>query len=655
VNRFFLTQNNRLRLRIRIAFSFVIVGLIVSVVIATSLYFTTRTQILSQIQQRALLAVKVAVLQQDGDLHATLRNPGDENSPVYQAILEKNTELMKSDPDISSIFTMRFDENGNIYFVTDVVRDDLSVLRGPAEFYEPYPDPSDILAQNIATMRAAIVEDDIYSDSWGNFISAYAPFYRSDGTLEAIIGVDISANAVFTAEESVRSTLVIAILVLLPILNILGLVLGSLTSRPIEAISENAKRIIDGDFSQDVKPGVMDEIGELAVNFNKMSEQLRLLIQDLENQVAQRTQELTSRGQELASLAAQEERRANQLQAIAQVSTIINAVQNTDELLPRITQIISEQFGYYHVGIFLISEDGRWAVLIAANSEGGQKMLARNHQLRVGGSGIVGYVTGTGLSRIALDVGEDAYFFDNPDLPNTRSEMAVPLSLGKKTIGALDVQSQRASAFSQSDVELLSILADQVSVALENARVFEETQKSLAESQSIYRQYLKTQWREFIRDENKFGYRYSLAKTESLKRPQETPEMLEAQKSGDVKIVRDEDSRLAVPIKLRGEVIGVLGLKAQPEREWTEDEMDIIRAVVDRVAIAVENARLVTQTQRKAAREETIGQITSKISASVNMRNILQTTAEELGRALPGSEVVIQLREQDNNTSEKGQ
>jgi GAF domain-containing protein/HAMP domain-containing protein len=647
VKRFFLTQNNRLRLRIRIALSFMAVGLIAGGMIAVNLYFATRAQILSQVQQRALLAVNFAVSQQDGDLHETLGETGDENSPAYQSILETNRQLMQNDPDISSIYTMRLDENGSIYFVTDVVRDDLSVLRGPAELGEFYSDPSLILAENIATLTTAIVEDDIYSDSWGDFISAYAPFYRADGTLEAIIGVDISADAILIAEESIRNQSLFALLVATLILSILGFTLGNLTSRPIEEISQNAERIVAGDFSEDVEPGVMDEIGELAINFNKMSGQLRSLISDLETQVNERTAELTSRGQELESLAAQEERRASQLQAIAQVSTIINAVQNTEELLPRITQVISEQFEYYHVGIFLLNEDGRWAVLNAANSEGGQKMLARNHRLRVGGAGIVGYVTGSGLPRIALDVGDDAYFFDNPDLPDTRSEMAVPLRLGKNIIGALDVQSQKAGAFSQSDVELLSVLADQVSVALENARAYEQTKKALAESQNIYRQYIKTQWREFARDEHKFGYKYSLTKIESLDKPQETPELLEAQKTGDVKILRDEDSRVGVPIKLRGEVIGVLGLKSQPDREWSEDEMDIIRAVAERVAIAVENARLVTQTQRKAAREETIGQITSKISASVNMRNIMQTTAEELGRALPGSEIVIQLRGQE--------
>jgi GAF domain-containing protein/HAMP domain-containing protein len=650
VKRFFLTPNNRLRLRIRIALSFMMVGLVVGGIIAVSLYYATRAQILSQIQQRALLAVNLAVLQQDGDLHATLRGPGDENSPAYRAILAQNEQIMQGDPDISSIFTMRLDENGNIYFVTDVVRDDLSVLRGPAELGELYPDPSIVLEENIATLTTAIVEDDIYSDSWGDFISAYAPFYRSDGTLEAVIGVDISAGAVLAAEESIRNISLVALGASMLILMVFGLILGILTARPIEEITKNAERIIAGDFTQDVEPGVMDEIGELAINFNKMSQQMRSLISDLENQVAERTVELTGRGQQLEALAAQEERRASQLQAIAQVSTIINAVQNTEELLPRITQVISEQFGYYHVGIFLLNEDRRWAVLSASNSEGGQKMLTRNHRLRVGGSGIVGYVTGTGLPRIALDVGDDAYFFDNPDLPDTRSEMAVPLRIGKSIIGALDVQSEKAGAFSQSDVELLSVLADQVAVALENARAYEQTQKALAEAQNIYRQYLKTQWREFVRDENKFGYKYSLTKIESLDKPQETPELIEAQKTGDVKISRDEDSRIGVPIKLRGEVIGVLGLKSQTDREWTEDEMDIIRAVADRVAIAVENARLVTQTQRKAAREETIGQITSKISASVNMRNILQTTAEELGRALPGSEIVIQLREQEPPT-----
>jgi HAMP domain-containing protein/putative methionine-R-sulfoxide reductase with GAF domain len=483
VKRFFLTPNNRMRLRFRIALSYMAIGLIVAATIAISLYFVTRNEITSQVQQRALLAVNLASLQQNVDLHASLQAQDDENSPAYQTILAQNEEIMASDPDISSIYTMRLDEDNNIYFVTDVVRSDIAVLRGPAQFGEIYADASPVLAENIANMENSMAEQSIYSDAWGDVLSAYAPLYRSDGTLDAVIGVDISADAIRNVEQDLRNLSIIIMFVVALTLLIFGFVIGGLTSRPIEEISQKAQRIIAGDFSEDVQPGLMDEIGELAINFNKMSEQMRRLISDLEGQVSARTVELTSRSQELEVLAAQEQRRASQLQAIAQVSTIINAVQSTEELLPRITQVISEQFGYYHVGIFLLNEDGRWAVLNAANSEGGKKMLARNHRLRVGGAGIVGYVTSTSLPRIALDVGDDAYFFDNPDLPNTRSEMAVPLKLGKTIIGALDVQSEKAGAFSQSDVELLSVLADQVSVAIENARSYERTQKALAEAQ----------------------------------------------------------------------------------------------------------------------------------------------------------------------------
>jgi GAF domain-containing protein/HAMP domain-containing protein len=578
------------------------IGLLTAAGVTASLYANSRAQMINQMQKRALLAVKQAALQQNGDLHSILVSPKDENGVVYDTIKNRNAAILATDPDITSIYTLRVDENGNIYFVVDVVREDLLAARGPARLGEFYTNPSPLLASNISTIQDALVEQDFYIDNrGGSSISAYTPFYRSDGTLEGILGVDISGDAISATQAKTRQIALLIFLAVAVVMIALGLVLGEVTMRPLEAMAQNAERIIKGDFSQKAASPVGDEIGELANSFNKMSDQLQSLISGLEARVDERTRELTLRGQELESIVVQEERRASQLQAITQVSAIINAVQNTDELLPRITRVVSDQFGYYHVGIFLLSDDGRSAVLSAANSEGGQKMLARNHRLRVGGAGIVGYTTGTGQPRIALDVGDDAYFFDNPDLPNTRSEMAVPLSLGKKIVGALDVQSEKTAAFSKTDVDLLSVLADQISVAIENARRFEQTQKSLLEAQNIYRQYLKTQWREFASTENRIGYKYNLTKTETLASPQETPEILEAQKSGNIQTTRDETARMAVPIKLRGEVIGMLGLKSQNDREWTTDEMDIIQAVAERVAIAAENARLVTETQRKAA------------------------------------------------------
>ncbi len=646
MNRFFFTQQGTLRFRARIALAFTFIGILVSIVASISLYNSARIQIIKQIQQRAITIASLTAIQQNGDLHSTLT---EQDSSTYNSVRNRNTIIMNTDKEITSIYTMRRDETGNIYFVVDVVNDSLSVLRGPAKLGEFYIDASEVLQNNFGTINSTIVESQPYTDSWGTTLSAYAPFYRSNGEIEGIVGVDISANVIETAQQEIIATSFYLILGLIPLTGIAGWILGTVTATPIEKIAESAQKIINGDFSQTVQVHSRDDIGLLATTFNKMTDQLRGLISNLESRVSERTVELTAQTQELQTLAKQEERRASQFQTIAQVSSIINTVQSTEELLPRITNIISDQFGYYHTGIFLISADGRYAVLSATNSPGGKKMLARNHRLKVGAAGIVGFVTGTGVPRIALDVGDDAVFFDNPDLPDTRSEAAVPLRAGKQIIGALDVQSETSAAFSPADVELLSILADQVTIAIENSRLFEQTRKSLADAQNVYRQYLKTQWTEFLKDEKKTGYRYALTKTYAIDQAVDSPQTQQAKVSGKTQFIKDEKfPQIIIPIKLRDEVVGVLNITSQTNREWTEDELDIAQAVAERVAIASETARLLSETQRKAAKEETIGQITSKISSSVNMHNILQTTVEEIGRAIPGSEIVIQLRGQDN-------
>ena len=167
----------------------------------------------------------------------------------------------------------------------------------------------------------------------------------------------------------------------------------------------------------------------MAKTFNSMTGRVRDLIGNLEQRVAERTQAL--------------ERRAIQLQAAADVGGTAARLRDLDELLRQVTRLISQRFGFYHVGIFLLDERGEYAVLRASNSEGGQRMLTRGHKLKVGQVGIVGYVTGAGEARIALNVGEDIQYFNNPDLPTTQSEMALPLIVGGRILGALDIQSSQ--------------------------------------------------------------------------------------------------------------------------------------------------------------------------------------------------------------------
>jgi GAF domain-containing protein len=295
----------------------------------------------------------------------------------------------------------------------------------------------------------------------------------------------------------------------------------------------------------------------------------------------------------------------------------------------------------------------QFAVLQAANSEGGQRMLIRGHRLELGSPSIVGNVADTGTVRIALDAGTDAVFFDNPDLPGTRSEMALPLSIRNEIIGVLDVQSTTPGAFAENDANILGVLADQVAIAIENARLFGQTQQALTEVQSLYTQFLQKEWQSFGRQESRIGYHKSIVGGKALETPIESDEIRQVLDKGEVIVLdgRNDMSQpsIVVPVKLRGQTIGVLNITAPTKnRKWSQDEINMAQVISDRLALALDNARLLQESQRRAAKEAKIGEVTAKIGASINIRNVLQTAVQELGRALPGSEVVIQF-EQDED------
>ncbi|HSG44871.1 MAG TPA: GAF domain-containing protein, partial [Anaerolineales bacterium] len=352
------------------------------------------------------------------------------------------------------------------------------------------------------------------------------------------------------------------------------------------------------------------------------------------------------------------ERRAEELQSISEISRAISTEQKLEVLLPLITRLVSESFEFYHVGIFFIDEPRRFVYLQAANSEGGQKMLARGHRLEVG-KGLVGTVAETGKPRIALEVGSDAAFFDNPDLPDTRSEMALPLSVRGQIIGVLDVQSTKAGAFTESDANTLGILGDQVAIAIENARLFGQTQQARDEAEALYAQILRQEWSSFNQQLSSIGYRQTSTGGRSVRKPVLTNEIRQSLESGQVVAFdgkgKSSTPSLAIPVKLRGQTLGVLNIKAPTkERKWTQDEINLAQAVSDRLALALDNARLLQESQRQAAKEAKIGEVSAKISASINMRSVLETAVEELGRALPGSEVVIQFEKSDGaDTNER--
>lgn len=373
-----------------------------------------------------------------------------------------------------------------------------------------------------------------------------------------------------------------------------------------------------------------DEIAKLGNTFNRMTKQLRNSLLELEDRVQERTTELATSMQE-------SKRRAEQFEAITLVSGVISSIRSLDEVLPRITQLISQQFGYYHTGIFLNDSSNEYAILHAANSEGGQRMLQRGHMLKIGEQGIVGFTIGTGKPRIALDVGEDAVYFDNPELPNTRSELALPLKIGDNIVGALDVQSTEASAFKEEDISVLSLLADQVSLAIENARLFDQARKSLAESEALYRQYLRQAWRRLPKEDNLAGFRYNTRGAVPIEAKPGTH-------FADTNPQETKDSQgisLSVPIAVRGETIGTLTVQVPDAQSINDDHMDLVRAVAERVALSAENARLFEETTRRAERERLVTEITAKMRSTNDPEAMIQTTLNELKTALGASKVQL--------------
>jgi GAF domain-containing protein/HAMP domain-containing protein len=469
---------------------------------------------------------------------------------------------------------------------------------------------------------------------------SFSPIKANGYSIALVVPVSELQGAIISAHsqtqkqiESASQVAVVLLMILLVIAVAVSLGLGRIIAAPIQRLTQVASQISAGDLTVQATATTSDEFGTLANAFNTMTVRLRETLDGLEHMVEERTAELSSANEK-------NERRAKQFESIAHIARTISSTRDLNVLLSQITSAINREFGFYHVGIFLLDKAKEYAVLSAANSDGGKIMLERGHRLKVAETGLVGYVTGTGKPRIALDTGADAIFFDNPDLPQTRSELTLPLRVGEEIIGALDVQSTEPNAFLQEDINILSTLADQVSIAIQNAQQFEQTRQALNESELLSRQFVESGWQQFTKQRNLVGIRHTGARSTLLYKKNGNDE---DHSDGTLSKIKARGTSLSLPIKLRGEVIGSVDIHAPDNRPWDQDELDIVTAIIERAAIAMENARLLAESQKRAAKERTIGEIASKISVQSDINELLKTAAQELGRTLPGAEIAIQF------------
>ena len=363
----------------------------------------------------------------------------------------------------------------------------------------------------------------------------------------------------------------------------------------------------------------------LAAEANRQREQLAVLVDE-------RTRDLT--------------RNTNYLNATTAVSNEAAAVRGDPmQLLHRIVSVISQQFGFYQTGVFLLDSRREWIELRAASSEGGQRLVAQGFRLSLT-EGMVGDVARQGRYRLAQDVQQDATYRPNPDLPDTRAELALPLRAGGQVIGVLDVQSTQPNAFHEQDVSVLQSLADQVAVAINNAQLLRQVEESAETERRAFGQISQEAWRTLLRTQTGLGFvrdRQGVAPAGDLWEPQ----MKTAAQTGPAL----EGSTLAIPIKVRDQVIGVIdGLKPQGAA-WTQDEIALLQTMTDQLSTALESARLYQDTQRRAAQERLIGEVTSRMRESLDLETVLRTAAQEMRLALGVPELNIRLASPDKEAS----
>ncbi len=383
---------------------------------------------------------------------------------------------------------------------------------------------------------------------------------------------------------------------------IIGLGLSSLMagsiSRPIGRMVDTFRKVEGGDLSQRVAITATGEVGELAVYFNRMIERLEELQLGLEKRVQERTE---------------------QLRSTIEVGQVASSILEPGELVSRVVNLITERFGYYYAAIFLVDATGRWAELKDATGAAGQALKSQSHRLEIGGKSMVSAAILKREARIALDVGAEPVRFNNPLLPQTRSEIALPLVVGDRVVGALDVQSTQEAAFDEENIHTLQGMANQVAIALDNARLFQQIQASLEELRAAHRLYVTEAWSKTAHDNLRIEY----------------------EAGGESDPARGAGHPIEVPLTLREQPIGTLSMESGTE--WSPEERNLIEAVATQTALALENARLLEESQQSALRERLTAEIISKIWASPNMDSILHTTVKEVGRALRADEATIEI------------
>jgi len=591
-------------LRTRLAIVLILLAAVFTAGVSSIIYFNFKAELRNSLRHRLENITKLAALQQDGNALLKVQAENDQN---FEKIRDRNLKIKASEPELRFVYTMRKNTAGQIYFVVDAGFD---TEEGYSPFGTLYQEPGPALVANFDSMNDTILESDFYTDEYGTWLSGYAPIFASTGERAGVLGVDISANTILAQERGYLSRLIIIVVPSLLLIVIGGMVFANYLAKPIVHLRDMANKISRGEFNtQILKIPQTRELAELAQNLNTMTANLNELINDLEKRVAERTSGLT--------------KKTDQLRTASYIARQTADIQDLSSILEIVVDLITNQFGYYHAGIYLMNETGNEAILQAASSEGGKRMVERGEALEIGSQGIVSYVASQKRARIALDIGENPVFFNNPNLPMTRSEVALPMIIRNRVLGILDIQSDQPQAFRTEDLDVLQTLADQIAVAIENARLLGESQAALTQLEALSNLRTRDAWNQRLVGQ---GLAFTF-----------TPLGIRLEREAGS--AAEEGVQSA--ITLRGQTIGSISLSRKDNTSWNKFDEDLINEVAYQVGLAVDNLRLLEDAQQRARQEQTIGELATRFSQTLDIDSLLQTAARELGQMPDVSEVSV--------------
>lgn len=343
------------------------------------------------------------------------------------------------------------------------------------------------------------------------------------------------------------------------------------------------------------------------------------------------------------------DRRRSRLVTTRQISREISQQTDIEKVLRDSVELIRSQLGYYHAAIYLNDNRNENALLKAATGDAGQMLMERNYRIRVRDEGVIGSSIFRGEPIISENIEVEFPNFKNTSLPNTKAEIALPLRIGQNVFGALDVHADQIQAFADEDIEILQSITDQLSMVIDKNFRLSNLNETIYRLEESSRSYTRGSWQSHLKgSKQQLAYTFSenalepsFDETEITRNALESGEVVTTQAAS--KNIDEAESVLAVPIVLRNQVLGVMNIKYKG-KSIPSDLKDLAQNASDRLAVALENARLLEQNQQRAEREHLVGEISSRVRSASDIDTILRTTATELGRALGIDEVRIQLK-----------